>query len=80
MGIGFGNEEVMKSRNSDLKIKSNSFLIEEERRRHSGWQKNEFIIWSYLEDPIRVEKSKNLLKTIPIDASLNALAFRLAIS
>jgi hypothetical protein len=25
--------------------------------------KNEFIIWSYLEDPIRVEKSKNLLKT-----------------
>jgi hypothetical protein len=25
--------------------------------------KNEFIIWNYLEDPIRVEKSKNLLKT-----------------
>jgi hypothetical protein len=25
--------------------------------------KNEFIIWSYLEDPIGVGESKNLLKT-----------------
>jgi hypothetical protein len=28
-----------------------------------------FIIWIYLEDPIRVGENKNLLKTIPIDAS-----------
>jgi len=31
--------------------------------------KMNFIIWSYLEDPIRVGESKNLSKTIPIDAS-----------
>jgi hypothetical protein len=39
MGIGFENGGGIKSRNSDLKIKSNSFLIEEEKRRHSGCQK-----------------------------------------
>jgi hypothetical protein len=27
-----------------------------------------FIIWSYLDGPIRVEKTNTLLKTIPIDA------------
>jgi hypothetical protein len=39
MGIGLENGGGIKSRNSDLKIKSNSFLIEEEKRRHSGCQK-----------------------------------------
>jgi hypothetical protein len=60
MGIGFGNGGGMKGRNRDWKIKSNSFVI---GKNVSCMSKMNFIIWSYLEDSIRVGESKNLLKT-----------------
>jgi hypothetical protein len=63
MGIGFGNGEGMKSRNRDLGIKFISFLIEEEKRKYRVCKKKNFIIWSYEDGPIRVEKTNTLLKT-----------------
>ena len=42
MGIGFGNGGGTKGRNSDWKIKSNSFLIEGEKRRYRVCKKNKF--------------------------------------
>jgi hypothetical protein len=39
MGQGFGNEEGIKSINSDWKIKSKFFLTEEEKRRYRVCQK-----------------------------------------
>jgi hypothetical protein len=63
MGIGFGNGGGMKGRNSDWKNKNKSSSNFGGKRWYRVGPKMNFIIWSYLEDPIRVEKSKNLLKT-----------------
>ena len=68
MGIGFGNGGGTKGRNSDWKIKSNSFLIEGEKRRYRVCKKINFIIWSDEDSPIRVEEGQYLLKNILIDA------------
>jgi hypothetical protein len=51
----------MKGRNRDWKIKSNYFLIGKEKRRYRVGPKMNFIIWGYLDGPIRVEESKKLL-------------------
>jgi len=63
MGIGFGNGGGTKGRNSDWKIKSNSFLIEGEKRRYRVCKKINFIIWNDEDSHIRVEESNTFLKT-----------------
>ena len=63
MGIGFGNGGGMKGRNRDWKIKSNSFVIEGKEKEFSCMSKMNFIIWSYLDGPIKAEETNILLKT-----------------